>query len=174
VVRCAAVAGEELDGLYPSLLFEVERDPLLGEEVRAFRRHLDAVERQHVVRFAQRPALAEGRRRRQVGGIALGRAARGPARNRRDLLGGEGEVIAEYDVVRLGAPGRHIAVLDRPRHAAGPGAGLPVGEQRHRRGLVRAVTLDALLEQDRRHVAAEGRRVGGAGCRRPEQDEGYE
>ena len=170
VVRGSAVAGEELDGLYPSLLIQLERDALLGKEVRALCRHVDPVECQYVVRFAQGPAFGKGRCRRQVGGVALGRAARGPACDRRDLFGGEGEVIAKHDVLRLGAPGRHVAVLDRPRHAARPGAGLPVGEQGHGRRLVRAVTLHTLLEQDGRHVAAEGRRVGRAGCRRCEQD----
>ena len=77
-------------------------------------------------------------------------------------------------MLRLGAPGRHIAVLDCPSHAACPGAGFPVGKQRHRRGLVRAVTLDALLEQDGRHVAAEGWGIGGAGSRRHEERGRYD
>src|SRR5215813_7168095 len=57
--------------------------------------------------------------------------------------------------MRIGMPGRHFAAEDFFANTAGPRASLSVIQERHRRGFARSVALDAILEEDRRHILVE-------------------
>ena len=131
---------------------------------------------EHGVGRADLPAGRVGRRGRQVLRIALGRAGLDPPRNRRLLRVGQPPLVREVPDGGIGVPRRHRAVLHLGGDGPRPGPGVLVGEQRHRRHLARAMAGRALREEDRRHVAREGRR-GRRGLRRRrvrEQERGDE
>ena len=171
-MRDAGVFRQELDGADPARLAEVDLDHLLREEVVTVGRHLDAVERDDVVGFAELPALLEGRCFGQVGGIALRCPGLRPVDDRFDLGRGERDVVRPHVPVGVAAPRGHVAVLHRASDRAGPRPCFPVRHERHRGDLAGSMALHAVLEEDRRDVAAVGRRVGrgGRGCR--DQGEG--
>ena len=105
--------------------------------------------------------VAELARRRQVLGVAAGRARVHPSRDGLDLLVAQRVIVLEplhadvlVDVPRRHGPGDHL-LADR----AGPRPRLLVGQQRHRRDGAGAVALLARALQNRRDVPGEGELV---------------
>ncbi len=166
VVDVGAITGAHLAGLHPAILREVRRHlevlvgDLAGDRHLEFLRHLE-----HGVGRSDLPALRELRQRRQRGAIAFTCSAVRPADDRVDLAVAQAQVVAERAVRRVGVPRRHRTRADLLPDRASPGARIGVGEQRHRRDLARTMAARALVEHDRRDVAAEGRRAGIGGCR---------
>jgi hypothetical protein len=112
-------------------------------------RHLEDV----VGLAAGRPAFGELRHRRQVGVVALWRAAVHPGDDGVDLLLRQAAIVAHLEaVVGVGAPGRHLARHDLAANHLRPGPDVFVGEKSHRRHFTRAVARRALVEHDRRDV----------------------
>ena len=97
------------------------------------------------------------RRQREVAGR---RAGGHPVVQGLDLGVGEARILDELAVLRVGEPRRHGALgrdlADRLR----PGAGLVVGQERHRRGLPGPMAARAVLVEDGRYVVGPGHRRG--------------
>ena len=119
-------------------------------------RHLD-----HEVRLAaERPALREFRRRRQVGGVAARRARIHPAGDGFDLLLGKAAIVPHRQaVLGIGAPRRHLTRHDLRFDRLRPRPCIVVRHQRHRGDFAGAMAAGALLGNDRRHVLRERWRV---------------
>ena len=163
----------ELDRLHPARLGQLlfgdrggEVDVLILDVV------LDEVLLAHVenqIRLTDGPAGAFrpllGRRR--VGRVACRRAGLGPAHQQVDLVLPEGPLIGEDTVLRIGSvPRRHQPGLDLPRDRPRPGACAGVVGERHRChhaaevGAVGTMADLAVLLENRKHVAVEGRHLG--------------
>ena len=156
VVEDLPVAGLNLDGPDPAIFLEAGLDRKHGELVGPVRRDLERIELVDPVRFAEGPLT--GACRRLVDGfvsVAARSAVAGPAGDRLDLHVAQGDVVGEGPEARVGVPGWHVAVLDRPGDRARPGAHLAVGAERHRRDLVRLMAGSAVLVEDRRDVVDE-------------------
>jgi hypothetical protein len=110
---------------------------------------------QNMIRFADRPAFDELRLRREVLRIPLKRALVDPGDYRFDLLLRQTAVIGPPAGMRIGVPGRHLAIQDFFANRFGPGTDVFVSQSRERRGFARAMTLGAILEEERSDVFVE-------------------
>ena len=129
-----AIAGPRFDRLQPPRLGESRRDVEILVMNRALRWHRVVFgQLEHLIGRADAPAVGEIRERRQVGGVALRRTARDPARNEGLLRGRQTALVGEGPVRRVGVPRRHAAVGDAAADGLRPGPCLGIGEQRHRR-----------------------------------------
>jgi hypothetical protein len=148
-----------LDAANPDVLFQIGADGHVHVRHRSVGRHGERLlHREDVVRFADRPAFRERRGRRQLGPVAFERAAIDPRRDRVDVGLLQAHVVGELADGRVGAPGRHLPRRDLLFDGARPRTRVLVGQERHRRHRARPVALDAIPEEDRRDVLAEGRR----------------
>src|SRR5262249_33806579 len=64
-------------------------------------------------------------------------------------------VICELAIARIGMPGRHLPCEDLLADGFGPGPRRLISQQRHWRGLARAMTFDATPVEDRRDIFVE-------------------
>ena len=162
VVHDAEVARPDLDAAR-ELVF-AERNLLVEVEVRLLRvglhRPLDR-QLEDEVGLAELPAAREGRRRRQVGGVAARRAGADPRDDGVDVLLRQAAVVAHLHAVCGSAPhggisrATTLSLIDR---AHGPRR--LVREERHRPDLARPMAAHAVLVEDRRDVLGERGRIG--------------
>src|ERR1700752_4345575 len=95
------------------------------------------------------PAATRKLRRGRGRTGALRRPAICPGADLVDLVLGEALVVLELAVMRIGKPRRHLSRGDLGLDRPGPRPRLLIGEERHRRNLVGAVTLCATAEENR-------------------------
>ena len=101
--------------------------------------------------------INKGRRNRHVRHVASRRPIVDPGGDRVDLGLCETCVVLVGAHTGIGAPGRHLSRQHLRFHGTRPGTRVGVGNQRHRRQVVRPVTGDAVFIQDRRNVLGERR-----------------
>ncbi len=143
------VAWPDLRGLHPYVLrqLRVERDVLvrhrpLGGDFDLLGHLQDEVGR------GDAPPFGEDGRRREVGRVAFGRAARDPVGDDLLLLDRQSGVVGKLAMLGRGVPGGHSTFVDDLGDHARPTAGLAVVRERKRRDLTRPVTRDATTLQD--------------------------
>jgi hypothetical protein len=110
---------------------------------------------QHHVGRAQWRGARELPRRRQVPGIALRRACRDPARDRRDVGLGKPADAGEVAIPGDGLPRRHSPFLHHLKDLV-PAREVLVVDQREGRAPTGAMALLAVLLEQGRDVSAEG------------------
>ena len=161
--RPARLARLDLDPADVAVLGEAGIGDEVDEQVGALGRHHHVLlHLDDQVGFAVLPGVTVGPldRRRQVGGVAAWGAAVDPSRDHGDLLVAQARVRFVDTDRPVDVPGRHLPGLDAALDGPRPGPDLLVGEERHRRGGLGPVAALAGALEDRRDVAAEGRRVG--------------
>ena len=167
------VAGAELVGRDPGVFLQVGRHGDVGVGHGAVGGHRERLEhREDQIGLADGPALGELGHLGQVGVVAARRSAVDPRRDQVDLVLRQAHVVLVGAHAGIGAPRGHLARDDLRLDGARPGADVVVGDQRHRREVVRPVAGHAALVEDRRHVGGERRdplRRLGTGRHRPQQ-----
>ncbi len=149
--------GRTSSALIHSILGEVggDLDVLVLDE--AFGWHPVVGNREDQIRFPNHPAVNEPRRRGQVLRVALGRAVVGPSKQRLAIGSRQASIVGELAVFRIGVPGRHVGVADFVADRLRMRPCVVIRQERHRADLPGAVTSDAVLVEDGRHVLAERR-----------------
>ena len=156
VVDRAGLARLELHRADPAAGRERRGDRKAPEDVAPGGRHgVRLGHLQDEIGLAKLPPVREPGRRRQLRGIPLGGARLGPPIDRPDLRLAQAPDIPELAMVRRRLPGGHPARHHLLPNGARPGARLVVRQDTERSVLTRPVARGAMLEQDRRHIAAE-------------------
>ena len=154
MVDDGAVAGLNVHGGHIAVVSEVGRDDVAAVDIGAVGLQMVRAARlQHQIRLSEGPAVAEVRRRGQVGGVAFRRPGISPLGERCDIVIGQAARILEIAAVRVGLPGRHLPVRGPCLDVPAPGDGLRVARQRHRPDLPGPVTGLAASGQNRRDIA---------------------
>ena len=151
------IVGAELDAAYVTLPIDGERQHEHARHVRSVGRKLKRRrQRDDEIGWAELPAAAPARRRRQVASIAFARAVRDPTLKSGDLRVAQRIQSDEPVAGRIDFPRRHDAISRDDRHLRGVRSRLRVRQQTERCRSPWMVALDALAEDDRRHVLREG------------------
>src|SRR5262249_21489893 len=176
VVHHLLVAGYDLGGGHPLVFFEVCRNDKGLDGVGRpglYRELLTDIE--NGVRFAELPPTSCAfRSRRKIPGIPFTRSAVNPRNDCVRVLLRQAMIVLELAGFGFRAPRWHLPVEDLLLDRPGPRTAFLVGDQRHRSDVVRAMTLGAVLVEDRRNVAVESdilrRRAGNAHSKRYQAD----
>ena len=108
------------------------------------------------------PAFGKDRSRREIFRVTFAGAGSDPGVDGRDVGGAEAGIVQELAYIRIGVPGRHLALHDSLTNRAGPGTSVFIGHQRHGSDVVGAMAGDTVLVQDGSYVAVVGDFLGGA------------
>src|SRR5437762_1741005 len=123
---------------------------LVGHTV--FRRFSGNIEglghREDAVRFADRPVGGKHPWQRQILVLALGTILSNPGKQCLAIPLGEASVVGELAVAWVSEPRRHAVLRDYLADRLSPGAGVVIGQQRHRADLTWSVTVLTILLQD--------------------------
>src|SRR5712692_541448 len=156
VMNNLAITGPRFGLLYVNVFLEVRGNLEVLILVRPRRSKRELIGHlQNDVRLSNGPSLDKTRRGRQVLGVAFAGALIDPGRNRFDLCLTQPTVVRELLVMSIGVPGWHLLCNNFFFYRTSPGSRVLVGQERHRRSLAGTVTLGAVLEKNRRHVAVE-------------------
>src|SRR5215831_20658141 len=150
-------AWAKFDRADPLILFEVERNGEIAEDIGAACRQLEGGRHlQNQIRLAQAPAFGELWKLGRFGGVAFRHSLADPLGDRADLRIRKLALVRKLAESVRRMPGRHISRLyDR----GDQGAALLevfVRDQREGRGFAWAMTSDAVLVDDRRDVFVKG------------------
>jgi len=126
----------------------------IGPLDHTFGRHRERRQVDDDVRLNEPSGLSEFHRGRGIPGIALWRAAVGPFHDRVDVGLGHRSIVTEaHRMFGIGKPRRHRLGDNCPLDGLGPGTYLFVGEERHRRDLVRPMAHLAMPLEDRLDIS---------------------
>src|SRR5208282_6230138 len=109
MVHHATVPWHDLSGLYPFVLGEVSRNINVFVVILTATANRKLGNREHYIRFDM-PAYGELRSRRQILGVALLGAGSHPGIDGSDVFAAEPRIIEELADLRIGVPGRHLAL----------------------------------------------------------------
>jgi hypothetical protein len=150
-----AVAGHRLREGEVAIVGERRGDAEAAVDVAAARGNREGLRAQHEVGCPPAGGGLERRRGRQIARVALGGAGLDPASDRGDLFLREPADTDEISVVGHRLPRRHRACPRRLENLRPAPVDLVVRDQMERSAAAGAMTLLAVLLQDRRDVAGE-------------------
>ena len=152
----ARVAGPELQPPHISRTGHRNRDHERSKDVRATLRHgVRLGHADHDVGDTQPPAVLPVRHRREIGGVAFGRAARDPLLQRFELAVGEPPLVLELAFARLGLPRRHDPPAGDRGDLRGATPDILEGQQAEGTDFAGTVARGAARPDDRRDVFVE-------------------
>ena len=155
------IAGSQLYAGDILPLADRNRNNEVAKDIRAVgRKCVRLGHRDDEIRDAKTPPSGPLRARWEISRVAFRSAPLGPGRDRRDLLAGQSALGGERPAkpwCRL--PGGHVASACHVDDLPGAWPDIGVRQQAERCARSRAVTREAVLEDDRRHVPGEGRRA---------------
>ena len=158
VMHDARVARMKLDRRHEPVLARRNRDHEILQDVRAIRAHRKRLRHFHdEIGLTEPPAVRKFRQRRQIAGISLRRARRGPRAEKREFLLAQPPLADEPLVPARRNPRGHHALARHPREQLRALGGLRVVRQRKRRGLSVTMAVRAARENQRRDVARKSR-----------------
>jgi hypothetical protein len=142
--------------LNPFVFVEVRRHYDVLVRHRATRRDMERLRNlNHNVRLADVPAIGECKRGGRIFGTTFGCTVVSPGRQRVDLRLGEGAVVPEGPVRRIGIPRRHFLLEDRGANRFRPRARLLVAHERHRTDVARMMAALTAFLLDRFDILVE-------------------
>jgi hypothetical protein len=161
VVHDASVVRAQFDGANPASLLQSAGHDEVAEQIGAVGRHDERLGHfEHEIGLAHLPAIGKSRRGGRVRGVAF-KSTGGKPRAQRVLRGFvETSLALEGQGLVRGDPRRHRSGVDALDNLSRAFLGVGEAQQGKRRDFAGAVAGGAVLLEQRRDVAVEGRRRG--------------
>ncbi len=158
VVHTTRIARAHLHGLDPPVLAEASGhlEALHVDETALGNRDLLG-QFEYGIRSPDAPVAFVGRRRRQVGRVALRRTGIHPRQYRHQLVVVQPPLVRQRPVPFLGERRRHRPRRDASADRSRPGSDVLEAEKGHRRDLAGTMAGGAVVVEDGRDVSREGR-----------------